>query len=79
MRIEKVWFDNDNIFIKTDVGYIIGNPVRWFPRLANATVEQRSNFEISPFGIHWEELDEDLSLDGFFEYNRKKEFSAVEK
>ncbi len=70
MTIEKVWFDDKTIFIQTDVGHIIGNPLSWFPRLANASPQQRANYEISPFGIHWEELDKDLSLDGFFNYKR---------
>lgn len=37
-----------------------------FPRLRNATDEQRRQFTLSPFGIHWESLDEDLSYEGFF-------------
>jgi hypothetical protein len=41
--------------------------------LQNAAPVQRASFEISPFGIHWEELDEALSLDGFFEYKRQEE------
>lgn len=68
MKIEKVWFDNINIYIKTDVGHIVGNPLSWFPALLNATKEQRNNFEIGYYGIHWPELDEDLSMEGFFTY-----------
>ena len=47
-------------------------PLSWFPRLQNATIEQRENYELSPFGIHWEELDEDLSFEGFFKFNKNK-------
>jgi len=75
MRIEKVWFDNENIYIKTDVGHTIGNPLLWFPKLANANDSQRNNFEISPFGVHWEELDEDLSLEGFFTYKTAEQIA----
>lgn len=46
-------------------------------RLANATEKQRADYEISPFGIHWEELDEDLSLKGFFEYNPEKDYFST--
>lgn len=42
-----------------------------FPRLENATKKQRQNYTVSPYGIHWEELDEDLSFDGFFNYRNK--------
>ncbi len=74
MTIEKVWFDNPNIYIKTDVGHIIGNPIAWFTRLVKATKEQRGKYESSPFGIHWEELDENLSLNGFSNYKRTVNF-----
>lgn len=77
MKIEKVWFDSDNIYIKTNIGHTIGNPIAWFPRLVNATEKRRADYEISPFGIHWEELDEDLSLKGFFEYNLEKDYSST--
>jgi hypothetical protein len=39
-------------------------PVAENPRLANGTPEQLNNIEISPFGLHWPDLDEDLSLRG---------------
>jgi len=41
-------------------------PLAWFPRLLNATTEQRAKWEISSggFGIHWPEVDEDLSTAG---------------
>lgn len=68
MQIQKVWFDAENIYVKTDTGVTVGNPLSWFPRLANASIEERADYETSPFGIHWEKLDEDLSLQGFFEY-----------
>ena len=71
MKVEKVWLDNEYVYVKTDIGHIIGNPLAWFPRLLNATIAQRNNFEISPFGIHWQDVDEDLSLEGFFDYKRE--------
>lgn len=37
-----------------------------YPRLANATPHQRENYTVSHFGIHWPELDEELSFGGFF-------------
>jgi Protein of unknown function (DUF2442) len=77
MHIQKVWFDDDYIYIKTDVGHVVGNPLTWFPRLINATNTQLAAFEISPFGIHWEELDEDLSMDGFFTYKREPEYAKL--
>jgi hypothetical protein len=73
MQIIKVWFDEGYIYIKTNVGHIIGNPLSWFPSLLKASPEQRNNFYLGQFGIHWEELDEDLSLEGFFTFKIEKE------
>jgi len=39
-------------------------PLAWFPRLLNATEEQRAGYELSARGIHWDALDEDVSVDG---------------
>ncbi|WP_299396056.1 DUF2442 domain-containing protein [uncultured Desulfovibrio sp.] len=42
-------------------------PLAWFPRLLEASPAQREAFELSAFGIHWEELDEDISVQGLLE------------
>lgn len=39
--------------------------------LLNATKEQRDNFEIGHFGIYWPDLNEDMGMNGFFEYKRE--------
>lgn len=45
-------------------GRLIGTSLSWYPRLVNATPEQLSNYEFWAFGIYWEELDEDLGIEG---------------
>jgi hypothetical protein len=45
-------------------GRTIGAPLWWYPRLFRATPAQRTRFEIGRFGIHWEEIDEDIELAG---------------
>jgi hypothetical protein len=47
-------------------GRTISAPLTWFPRLLNATLEQRANFELigDGEGIHWPDADEDLSVAG---------------
>jgi hypothetical protein len=45
-------------------GRTLGVPLAWFPRLLNATPKQREAFEISRLGLHWEEIDEDISISG---------------
>lgn len=59
-----VRFDNDSMWVDLDDGRRMAVPLAWFPRLLAATPEQRAQFELSPRGIHWEALDEDISIDG---------------
>jgi hypothetical protein len=59
-----VRFDDDSMWVHLDDGRVIAVPLAWFPRLLAATPEQRAQFELSPRGIHWESLDEDISIDG---------------
>ena len=79
MKIDKVWFDENNIYVVIDSGHTIGNPLAWFKRLQNASPEQRYNFEIGPEhdSVHWEELDEDLSLQSFFDFNRQLNYAKI--
>lgn len=60
----RVWFDEDAMWVGLADARVIGVPLAWFPRLLNATPEERERFELSAFGIHWEHLDEDISVDG---------------
>jgi hypothetical protein len=48
-------------------GRLIGTPLAWYPRLLSATSEQLQNYELWAFGIHWEDLDEDLSIEGMLQ------------
>ena len=50
-------------------GQAITNPLWKYPRLLNATPEQRANVECSSFGIHWPDVDEDLSVRGLIKGN----------
>jgi len=59
-----VRFDDDGMWVDLDDGRRMAVPLAWFPRLLTATPEQRNQFELSPRGIHWEALDEDISVDG---------------
>ena len=59
-----VHFDDDSMWVDLDDGRRMAVPLAWFPRLLAASAEQRAPFELSPRGIHWEALDEDISIDG---------------
>ena len=61
---ESVWFDDNSMWVELADGRTLGIPLAWFPRLLHATPEQRQKFELSVSGIHWDELDEDISVAG---------------
>lgn len=59
-----VRFDKDSMWVDLTDGRTLGVPLAWFPRLLNATPAQRERVEMSRTGLHWEELDEDISIAG---------------
>ena len=68
-KIEKVWFENERIFIKTDKGQVLSRPLEAFPTLKDASEKDRYDLHIGRFGddIHWDTLDEDLHISSFYE------------
>ena len=58
----KVTFDDATMWLALSDGRVLGVPLVWFPRLMNATDAQRDAVELTPFGLHWAELDEDISI-----------------
>ena len=59
-----VRFDDAQMWVDLDDGRTLGVPLVWFPRLLKGTPEQRADFFMSRSGLHWEELDEDISIAG---------------
>ena len=57
-----VRFDEHTMWVDLSDGRTIGVPLAWFPRLLRATPAERERFEISRVGLHWEEIDEDISI-----------------
>lgn len=64
VRATSVRFDEAQMWVELDDGRTIGIPLVWFPRLLHGAPEQRADVWISPSGLHWEELDEDISIAG---------------
>ncbi|MDU6418837.1 MAG: DUF2442 domain-containing protein [Corynebacterium sp.] len=64
VSIKAAGFHDGGMWLQLSDGRILGIPLAYMPALANASPEQLENFELSPRGIHWDELDEDLSLGG---------------
>ena len=60
----KVWFTEDKLFVLLLDGREIGVPLMWFPKLRQANKKQLENWRFigKGIGIHWEDLDEDLSV-----------------
>jgi hypothetical protein len=65
-RVADVKFTRDSISVSLQDGRTITVPLVWFPRLLKATVAQRKNWRVAGggYGIHWPEIDEDLSTEG---------------
>lgn len=65
-RAKEVDVTDDELVVLLADGRRISAPLAWFPRLLNATSAQRRNFELlgEGVGIHWPEVDEDLSIAG---------------
>lgn len=66
----KIWFEDNQIFMESESGEKKSHPLSWFPKLFNASDEERNDYNISPFGIHWEKIDEDLSFEGFSNFKK---------
>ena len=62
-----VRFDDDTFWVEVADGRALGIPYQWFPRLAGASAAARLDYELSPLGIHWDALDEDIRVAAFFE------------
>jgi hypothetical protein len=65
-RVKNVIVEEDMLTVDLVDGRRISVPLAWYPRLLNATKEQLVKWEIAGggFGIHWSELDEDVSTEG---------------
>lgn len=59
-----VRFDDDSFWVDLDDGRTLGVPLAWFPRLLHGTPSQRRKVVLSRAGLHWDELDEDVSIAG---------------
>ncbi|MEG4961886.1 MULTISPECIES: DUF2442 domain-containing protein [unclassified Microcoleus] len=65
-RVKHIHFTEETISVDLMDGRIITVPLIWYPRLFDATPDQREKWEVcgGGYGIHWEEIDEDLSTEG---------------
>ncbi|MCE5238867.1 DUF2442 domain-containing protein [bacterium] len=66
----RVWFADDMLHVLLADGRVVAAPTEWYPRLRDATDEQRSNWRLigRGVGIHWEDVDEDISVAGLLRH-----------
>lgn len=74
--IVKIWTTETEIWVEREDGVKGFERFADYPRLREATKEERNAYEVLPYGLHWAALDEDLSFEGFF---NKKEHTALYK
>lgn len=65
MKIKEIWFDSDYIYGKDESDNEYRQSLLWYPKLRNANSEERSKFTFGMSGIHWRNLDEDISFESF--------------
>jgi len=75
---KKVHFDDDTMWVDLSDGRILGVPLAWFPRLLHAQRTDLENVRISRRGLHWDALDEDLSIAGLLAGLDNQHRSAAE-
>lgn len=68
-RASDVRFADDQLIVDLRDGRTISTPIIWYPRLRGATDAQRANWRLngSGHGIHWPDVDEDLSVEGMLD------------
>ncbi len=68
-RAEHVRITDDTLSVDLGDGRTIAVPLAWYPRLVHATLDEKNNWRLigQGEGIHWEDLDEDISIDGLLE------------
>ena len=64
LRARSIEFTATELVVTLQDGRRIATPLEWYPRLQRASASERAHFEIMPMGIHWPDIDEDLSIAG---------------
>jgi hypothetical protein len=72
-----VRFDEHSMWVDLTDGRTLGVPLAWFPRLLRATPAERQQVELSRVGLHWETLDEDISVAGLLTDRKDRSHSTI--
>jgi len=72
LKATAVAFTDAELVVSLEDGRKIVTPLDWYPRLRRASATERANYEIMPMGIHWPDIDEDLSIVGMLKGQRAR-------
>lgn len=78
MKILKLWFEDGRIYVTNDKGETLYQSLQFYPRLLMATDAERQDYEFEPFGIHWEQIDEDMSYESFYYEDTKAPTAGIQ-
>lgn len=78
MKIEKLWFENNRIYIINDKNETLFQSLKFYPRLLCATDDQREKYECWEYGIRWDEIDEDMSYESFYYDDTKEPVTGIQ-
>jgi hypothetical protein len=70
LQATSVEFTPTDLVVALVDGRKIVTPIAWYPRLQHASAAQRAKYEIMPMGLHWPDLDEDISIAGMLKGRR---------
>jgi len=65
LKANKIWFNNNKLYAEMEDGRVLWQSILYYRRLVEATDKQKYNYELGNFGIHWEDIDEDVSYESF--------------
>ena len=65
MKIQEIWFSDNHIHGRDEERREYRQSLLWYPKLRNASTEERSAYTFGFDGIHWRHLDEDISFESF--------------
>lgn len=76
VRATAVRVSEAELTVEFEDGRTLSVPTAWYPRLHHGTPKERQNFQIGAFGVHWPDLDEDISYSGLLLGRRSGETSS---
>lgn len=79
IKIRDVFFRDEKVFFSLEDGREVGAPLEWYPRLNKASKEELLDYSISPggYGVHWNQIDEDLSAYGMLKHDHEKNTQSL--